>query len=293
MLDNKIIKIDEDLLTIPIYLNTKIVFDMVATIENGFAEVTNIQTTSGSSKENQIMANIGTENTFSLFNIGLRAERADANNQNRIETEERTHTPVSLYQHLKYLLEQNELIKSEDAELKVGDFVELNGTLRLNPIIDLLSNMQVLFGVYKNVDDNSNNKKGNNPRNYLSNNKTDALLNSLINAFKTEGNVDVICKTKNMDIILQTDTDYFLKKNINEIIDGEFKVLGKIIRICCEKDESISLLRNTSFSLFKQEKLSSILKFADSDNSLNEDKINMKIEIASPTMLVVPIAIYV
>lgn len=32
-------KIDKNKLTIPIYLNTKIVFDMLATIEDGFSEV--------------------------------------------------------------------------------------------------------------------------------------------------------------------------------------------------------------------------------------------------------------
>lgn len=37
-------KIDKSKLTIPIYLNTKIVFDMLATIEDGFSEVKNIQT---------------------------------------------------------------------------------------------------------------------------------------------------------------------------------------------------------------------------------------------------------
>ena len=30
-------------LTIPIYLNTKVVFDMLATIEDGFSEVKNIR----------------------------------------------------------------------------------------------------------------------------------------------------------------------------------------------------------------------------------------------------------
>ena len=37
-------KIENNKLTIPIYLNTKIVFDMLATIEDGFAEVKNVQT---------------------------------------------------------------------------------------------------------------------------------------------------------------------------------------------------------------------------------------------------------
>lgn len=43
--------IDKNKLTIPIYLNTKVVFDMLATIEGGFFEVKNIQTSRSKCKE--------------------------------------------------------------------------------------------------------------------------------------------------------------------------------------------------------------------------------------------------
>ena len=46
-------KIDKNKLTIPIYLNTKIVFDMLATIEDGFSEVKNIQTSKSKNREEE------------------------------------------------------------------------------------------------------------------------------------------------------------------------------------------------------------------------------------------------
>ncbi len=58
-------------LTILIYLNTKIVLDMLATIEDGFSTVKNIQTSHNKTEDLDAEANIGTRNKFSLFNIGL------------------------------------------------------------------------------------------------------------------------------------------------------------------------------------------------------------------------------
>ena len=40
--NSEVTKIDKEKLTIPIYLNTKIVFDMLATIEDGFSEMRNV-----------------------------------------------------------------------------------------------------------------------------------------------------------------------------------------------------------------------------------------------------------
>lgn len=282
-----------DLLTIPIYLNTKIVFDMVATIENGFSEVTSIQMTSDQSKNTDLSAAIGTENSFSLFNIGLKASKTDNRIEHKVESEDRTHTPVSLYQHLNLFLSENGLIKKYDENLNIGDFVELSGTLRLNPMIDFLSNFQSFWKVYESFDDagSRGNIKGSKERQNNKNIKT--MIDTLLDAFKTEGSVDVICRTGDTDVVLQTDSDYFIKKNINEIVDGEFKVLGKIFRICREEGESISLLRNTSLSLFKKEMLNDMLRLANTNDIFNAEKLNLEMEISSPTILVIPIAIYI
>ena len=53
-------KIDKNKLTIPVYLNTKIVYDMLATIDDGFSEVKNIPTSKSKNREDVAEANIGT-----------------------------------------------------------------------------------------------------------------------------------------------------------------------------------------------------------------------------------------
>ena len=64
-------EIEKNKLTIPIYLNTKIVFDMLATIEDGFAEVKNVQTSKSKNRENDIETNIGSNNLFAFLNVGI------------------------------------------------------------------------------------------------------------------------------------------------------------------------------------------------------------------------------
>ena len=89
-------KIDKNKLTIPIYLNTKIVFDMLATIEDGFSEVKNIQTSRNKNREEDAEANIGTGNHFALFNVGIKGKLKSGNNSGETITEEKTHTTVSV-----------------------------------------------------------------------------------------------------------------------------------------------------------------------------------------------------
>ena len=152
------IKVDEEKLTIPIYLNTKIVFDMLATIEDGFSEIKNVQTSNSMSKEEEANANIGASNVFSLLQIGITRKKKKSNNDEQIVTEEKTHTTVSLFQKLKSSLEENQYIKQDTDELMEGDFVELQGTLKPNPVIDLLVNFKELMALVNVFSDNKGNK---------------------------------------------------------------------------------------------------------------------------------------
>ncbi|WP_043029548.1 DUF6414 family protein, partial [Streptococcus equi] len=132
-------KIEKNKLTIPIYLNTKIVFDMLATIEDGFADVKNVQTSKNKNREDDIEANIGTNNLFAFLNVGIRGKHKSGSNNEETIVEERTHTPVSLFQQLKGQLDNAKLINRDIKNLNIGDFVEIQGTLKNNPVIDMLS----------------------------------------------------------------------------------------------------------------------------------------------------------
>lgn len=69
---------------------------MLATIEDGFSEVRNVQTSNSMSKEEEANANIGASNAFSLLQIGISGIKKKSNSDEQIVTEEKL-TPQYRY----------------------------------------------------------------------------------------------------------------------------------------------------------------------------------------------------
>lgn len=286
-------KIDIDRLTIPIYLNTKIVFDMLATIEDGFSEMKSVQTSNAKSKGEEVNAEIGAQNVFSLLKIGIGANKKSTDSEEETINEEKTHTTVSLFQKLKATLEENQFIKQQDADaLMEGDFVEIKGILKSNPVIDLLENFKELMTLFNVFDDNKSNKSKS--QKMMENQKLNVQISALIDGLQTDGKKDIICQTDSMEIVMPTDENYFLNKNMSELTDGNYRILGKVTKICAGAGESISLLRNTAFSKLKLDRMK---EFQDllKDPSLSSivDQKDIKAIVKSPTLMVIPIAIYI
>jgi hypothetical protein len=98
---------------------------------------------------------------------------------------------------------------------------------------------------------------------------------------------------KIIKVALNAEINYFNNKTANEAIDGEFNILGKIIRVIKpESTDTINLLRNTSFrqldlNLFND--LTGALKEAEG-SGLNLPEIVT--EIKAPAIQILPIAIF-
>lgn len=284
--------IDSDKLTIPIYLNTKIVFDMLATIEDGFSEIRNVQVSSEVEKEKAVSADIGTGNFFAWLHFGASANKKSNDQQSSVITEQRTHTTVSLFQKLKSVLEENKLIKEDSDSIGEGDFVELQGTLKTNPMIDFLTNMYELMKLAAVFEEKGGKKS--NARRMLENQKLNSQIEALIKGLQVDGKMDIICTTSTKKVVVNTDVNYFLNRNMSEITDGNYKILGKVTKICLENEEGISLLRNTAFSKIKIDKIKEFQELFNSDEFkpfFGDEKVTS--EISSPAMMVIPIAIYI
>ena len=198
-------KIDSDQLTIPIYLNTKIVFDMLATIEDGFAEVKNVQTSKIKNQEDGVEANIGNKNSFALLNFSFKGAIKDNISNGETTSEERIHTPVSLFQKLKEQLEEANLIIKDINKIQIGNFVEIQGILKKNPVIDMLSKikqlvplMDILTDSDKNIKSSSNNDSKQKAEKQTKNNKSDykkieEQIDALIKSLQADGKQDIIC----------------------------------------------------------------------------------------------------
>lgn len=286
-------KIDTDCLTIPIYLNTKIVFDMLATIEDGFSEVKNIQTSKNKNHEDDAEVNIGTNNLFAFLNVGIRGNHKVESNDGQTVAEERTHTPVSLFQKLKKQLDDEKLIKRDINNAIIGDFIEFQGTLKTNPVIDMLAGIKELM-VLANLFSDSKGKQNQSKKDKLmSDSKFNVQIEGLINGLQAGGKKDIVCVNDTMKIILPTDENYFLNNNMSEVTDGNYKILGKVIQICKE-DGEISLLRNTVFSKLQIEKMKEFEELFNDPalkQFIGEDGLSTKVK--APVAMIIPIAIYI
>jgi len=285
-------QIDKNKLTIPIYLNTKIVFDMLATIEDGFSEVKNIQTSKSRSSEDEVEANIGTSNLFAFLSVGIKGNMKSGSNDGQTVIEEKTHTTVSLFQRLKAQLEDEELINRDIEKLEIGDFVELQGVLKTNPLIDMLSGLKELMTLANLFSDKPKSNQSKKEK-LMSDNKFNAQIEGLINGLQADGKKDIICETSGTKVILPTDENYFLNNNMSEVTDGNYKILGKVVQICKEEGE-ISLLRNTVFSRLQLDKMK---EFQDvfNDPSLSQfvGEGGITTTVQAPVVMIIPIAIYI
>lgn len=286
-------KIKKNKLTIPIYLNTKIVFDMLATIEDGFAKVKNVQTSKNKNQENNIEANIGSNNLFAFLNIGVRGNHKGNSSSGETVVEERTHTPVSLFQQLKCQLDDANLINRNIKNSNIGDFVEVQGTLKNNPVIDMLSALKELISLANLFTENKSKNPQNKKDKFIADNKFNSQIDALIKGLQADGKKDIICEAGGTSIILPTDENYFLNNNMSEVTDGNYKILGKIIRICMDEGE-ISLLRNTVFSKLQLDKMKEFQNLF-SDPSLIQfvGEGGIKTVISAPVIMIIPIAIYI
>ena len=219
-------KIDKSKLTIPIYLNTKIVFDMLATIEDGFSEVKNIQTSKSKNREEDTEANIGMSNLFALFSVGLKGNLKSGNSSDQTIMEEKTHTTVSLFQKLKADLDTAKLINRNIDTYEIGDFVEIQGNLKTNPLIEMLSALKELMALANLFSDKPKNNQSKKDK-LMSDAKFNAQIEGLINGLQAGGKKDIICEASGLKVVLPTDENYFLNNNMSEITDGNYKILGK------------------------------------------------------------------
>ena len=93
--------------------------------------------------------------------------------------------------------------------------------------------------------------------------------------------------------VLSTKLDYFSDRNASEIIDGEFRVLGKVVRIIGpDSQDAINLLRKTSFGRVDRKMFEGM---KDASVTLREAGLEIPeivTEIRGPALQVIPIAIF-
>lgn len=142
-----------DQLMVPVYINEKIVLDMLAIIEDGFSTVSQVSYTEHKENSNaqKLEAGVSISATLlsKLLKIDLKGELSHSGNsgENESVAKEKVHTNVSLLSKFRTFLIDEKILKSgfDVASMKIGDFIEIGGELQKNPLINYMDIFVVLF----------------------------------------------------------------------------------------------------------------------------------------------------
>lgn len=284
----------------PIYINEKIVIDMLAIIDDGFSKVSQINSVERNENSNKKIAGSNIS-SGSIINKFLKIDfKGDLDNlsakiNKKSISKEKVHTNVSLLSKFRsYLIEKQMLKNRFDIEqINLGDFVEIEGELQKNPLIDFL---EAFIDIYKIADifvepsqlgdRKINREKKENDQKIIK------QIRSFSDELKHSGTIDFILSNEKGEIVLSTQEQYLSNDNISEILGGTFKVLGKVIAICENDTESINLLRKTTLSIMPEDYLEKMFATFKSDDMKELNLPEFKTKIKGPAMIVIPIAIY-
>lgn len=142
-----------DQLMVPVYINEKIVLDMLAIIEDGFSTVSQVSYTEHKESNNAQKLEAGVSNSATLLSkllkIDLKGELSHSGNsgENESVAKEKVHTNVSLLSKFRTFLVDEKILKSgfDVVNMKIGDFIEIEGELQKNPLINYMDIFVDLF----------------------------------------------------------------------------------------------------------------------------------------------------
>ncbi len=316
---------------VPLYLNQKYVFSVLAMMEGGYAQLETVKANRSAQEEHtsKISGEVGVSNVFALLSMKLGGERGSQKQSGDTEerSSERVHTPDSLFARLRERLYQDGLIRTENlADAQLGEYVEFAASLHKNPLIEVLETYRSFGEISKAVEKasapNSGSQQGqhgsrqknhqqqgsgqkqNTPQSTQSTTnqvlaQIEVLLQSL--SGKEGGTFDLVGEVNSTEdgprlkVVLVLDPSFANDPTSADLIDGEYYVLGKVVKaVPKDSDEKISLLRKTS--LGKAGPL--VAKLADSLASMDTEETGIALpkkietELAGPVIQVVPIAIF-
>ncbi len=315
-------------LIIPVYLDTNALLDLLASIEGGFSVVEKVtsQNTSATSATKEASASVGTEfgipNILNMLklNIGIGAsgKKEESSEDRAVSEKEKYYTYGSLFYRLRRYLLENESLKclgkpdARWADINLSDFVEVHGTLRLNPLVDSLETMMGLSRYVERFD----------PLGQLSGQKTSSrgghqspksnrnsqptqidlfrefaqeMLNDIERGQTRAFVIDVDESPSvedNLRAVAVLFLDYFRDKTLYEVRDKQYYLLGKVVRkIEADSNEHVDLLRGSALRAFPEASLAPMFEGLSGAAGLNMPQIARRIE--GPAIEILPIAIYV
>ncbi|WP_413665449.1 hypothetical protein ACG1BZ_09750 [Microbulbifer sp. CNSA002] len=291
-----------DRLIVPVYLNQKLVFDLLAMLQGGISTVTTV--TESSSNRNidgeKVSAGFGLSEAFStLLKIDLSGskEKTIGSEGSNTSSQERVHTPASLFFQLRNLLLEKGYLKETEEELpKAGEFVEFEGFLKRNPIVETIDSFAEMMDIAEAFEDKPQPKKGN--RNSSEQSEYKKIRQQMVRfsgALKAGSTIDLSSTSLKgaYTAVVTVETGFLNDPLMSDLVDGQFKIIGKVVKSVDDSSDSINLLRKTALSKMPSEvMLQAMTHLSSLGSKQGFDIPELKMEIDGPAIQVLPIAIY-
>jgi hypothetical protein len=292
-------------LVVPVYLNQRLVFDLVAMLQGGIATVSRLETSSQNSQKihESAVAKFSLADAFgSLLRIQLGAEKNKdrENDERKSISQERIHTPASLFFELRSELYKRKLITNPSNKLPApGDFVEFTASMRRNPLIegiDQITDLIAIADVFTGTADTSTSSKSKTkmPSTETELSKLAKQLKHIGDSLKVGTTQDLFATNMmaNQNALVTVESQFLNDNSMSDLIDGTFTVLGKAMRVVESPGESISLLRKASVIRAPQIVTGLIDSFKNLQGINGMSIPDMKVELNGPAFQVLPIAIF-
>jgi len=246
-------------LIVPVYLNQKFVFDLLAMLQGGISTVTAVTNTSSdkNSEKEKLSVGFGLSEAFStLLKIDLSGskEKSQDSGVEQKLSEERVHTPASLFYQLRNLLIEKSYLKilSGSEQPEAGDFIEFEGYLKRNPIVEVIDSLAEMMSIAENFEEkpvNTSKKIATNQQPYDFQ-KLRKQMKQFSDTLKAGSTIDLTSKSilTGHSAVITVEANYLNDPMMSDLVDGQFKVLGKVIRNVESESDSINLLRKTALS---------------------------------------------
>jgi hypothetical protein len=245
-------------LCVPIYLNQQVVFDLLAILEDGFSHLSSVKASSfgNESQKSNLGASLGGK-FLDIVGISLKGDRIkETGSHEQVEiSKEKVHTPSSLFSKLRTELDEKGLITrlgniEEIEQLKSGQFIELHAILKKPSLVDTIEGFKrlmeiaLLFPGNENEGARSGKGKKVEPQKNANQDILLRQIDGMLKALTQSNSLELIGESTELPeakVVLNTELNYFNNKTTTEAIDGEFYVLGKVIRVIKSGSEEQSI----------------------------------------------------
>jgi hypothetical protein len=305
----------------PIYLDVPMMVSFLAAVEGGVSFEGESKTIEGAqtAKEREASGGFRLPGLGSLLSLDAsgRLKNADTGTTSSEVTTVRRHTEASLFNLLRARLEADDAVTrladgSALGELKAGDLVEVTGEVRGNPlqeVLNLFGRLAPYLGIDldkprgKRSDGSKQKQRGNQPSrqqrqqqqqqsdeaSVMGEEELRLLMTMRADLDQASVRDLVLAGPDDIKAVLTLSREFLHVASEEYLLDGRFRVLGKVTRVLAG-DDYINLTRRTALGLMGPELIREMMSFMDDDPTMAFEMSDPVVEV--PGLQLLPLAIF-